>query len=33
MMSPDEIKELTNDYINEELLQWMFDNTNEINGK
>lgn len=33
MMSPNEIKELTNDYINEELLQWMFDNTNEINGK
>lgn len=33
VMSPDEIKELTNDYINEELLQWMFDNTNEINGK
>ena len=33
MMSPNEIKELTNDYIDEELLQWMFDNTNEINGK
>ena len=33
MMSADEIRELTNDYISEETLQWLFDNTNEINGK
>ena len=33
MMSADEIKELTNDYISEETLQWLFDNTNEINNK
>lgn len=33
MMTPDEIRELTNDYISKETLQQMFDNTNEVNNK
>lgn len=33
VMTPDEIRELTKDYIQEEFLQEMFDNTNEINNK
>ena len=33
MMTPDEIKELTNDYISENMLNELFANTNEINDK
>ncbi len=33
MMSPDEIRELTKDYLSEDFLTEMFNNTNEINDK
>ena len=33
MMSPEEIIELTNDYIPQETLEQLFENTNEINAK
>ena len=33
LMSPDEIKELTGDYLGEECINWLFENTNEINAK
>ena len=33
LMSPDEIKELIGDYLEEECINWLFENTNEINAK